>query len=66
MENLGIDLSNYINLGLGGVAIYFIYKLANQSITFAGNHVDHNTEAVNNLAVAITELTAWLKARNGQ
>jgi len=50
------EFTPFINLGLGGVALYMMYKLAS-------NHVEHNTQAIQKLEVAVTELITWLKAQ---
>lgn len=43
---------------------YFMYllssRIVNQVITFASNHMEHNTQAINDLRGAIEELTRWL------
>ena len=44
---------------------YFMYlissRVTNEVIRMATNHMEHNTEALNNLKDAVTELTLWIK-----
>ena len=53
------DLTAVSNLGLAGVALYMMWKLAT-------NHVEHSTKAMNDLRDAVIELIAFLKAREGK
>jgi hypothetical protein len=44
---------------------YFMYlissRVTNEVIRLATNHMEHNTEALNELRKAVSELTLWIK-----
>jgi len=50
----GIDIVNLTGVGVAGLSVYLIWKLAS-------NELSHLTEAVNKLTQVITSLQEWLK-----
>lgn len=47
------DIAQLGQLGLGGMAIWLFYRLAS-------NHIEHNTQAINELKEVIKELKEFL------
>lgn len=52
-------------LPIAVVFSWFMYllssRMVNQVITFASNHMEHNTAAIEKLSETVTELRIWLK-----
>lgn len=48
-----MDITALAQLGVGGLSVYLMYKIA-------GNHIDHNTKVLSELKDAIIKLTAFL------
>lgn len=62
-----MDFNGVENLAALPVAVvlgYFMFLLSrnitNEVIKFASNHMEHNTQAINDLRGAIETLTEWL------
>jgi hypothetical protein len=56
-----MDISNFIQLGLGGVALFFMYKLMNRFLDVIPKlsaSIEKNTHATN-------ELYTYVRTRNG-
>ena len=53
-----IQLEPIIQLGIGGLSVYLMYRIPS-------NHIEHNTRAILRLADAIGDLKDWLK-KNGR
>ena len=49
-----VDLVNLTGVGVAGLSVVLLWKLA-------ANHIVHNTEAVQELSKAINLLIQWLK-----
>lgn len=56
-----MDIAQYIQLGLGGVALFFMYKIMNRFLDVVpklADSIERNTQATN-------ELYTYVKTRNG-
>lgn len=63
------ELTSLAQYGVVGISIALIGLIVYIIKTFGDavkNHVQHNTDALTGLQVAITELVTWLKAQNGR
>lgn len=43
--------------GVAAGSLWIVYKIVS-------NHINHNTQALTELSVAVTKLTTWLEARD--
>ena len=62
------DLSTLVQGGAVGISIALILLIAyivKNVIALFKNHIQHNTEAQVELIKVITELSTWLKNKNG-
>ena len=53
-------LTEYIQGGIGNFAIVCLYLVMKQVMTFMGNHVQHETDALTELTSVIRELKEFL------
>ena len=61
------ELTSLAQYGITGLAIALITLITYMVRTFTElmkNHIQHETDALTGLRVAITELVTWLKAQN--
>lgn len=49
-----IDITQLANYGVAGLAVYFMYRLSS-------NHIESLTNAIEDLKLAIKELTDYIK-----
>ena len=62
------DLTTLVEYGSVGIAVALIILIAyiiKIGLNLIGNHINHNTDAIKELTVTISELKTWLKMKNG-
>jgi len=56
-------LKDASQLGMGGAALYMLWKIAGNHLTHIEGAMRENTAALFDLKAAIVELSAWVKAK---
>lgn len=68
-NNMGNFIEFLIQFGAVGIAFYLIYLINEKDKRITNlieNHLNHNTEMLDKLRVAVKELCIWIKKNNSK